>query len=822
MKLTNLQKIEDYMNRDQERICTSPSSHILIAGVAGSRKTDTMIRLGLRRHLLEKKHLLFLTQIGSVTDEIRNRIGNYLGKPIFKFGGGNHFLIEHESCTIEIANFDAWVHRQLEDCEWSLLKTMGGFHHFKAKSLLDICEQQPHLIKGFSLKNGTYADEILVDECQDFEGLKATLLISMLNICPKVRSVFAGDKMQTLFEHSLLTEHPMTLFRQLNPTLFHLTKCFRCPKSHIKFCNSLLNASLIKHGCKKLVPIIKQGIHKPFLFTHGSVTKTFEVYQLVRQLVDMLSILCQQDATIVPSDVCFLMRKSNDQRVFDFLRMELETFWSKKGYINSVIHFATQQDGYRTPIQWEFAENKSCLISIHGDKGKGHKVVFFLGLSQGSLPEECALYKPRELIFDSLLNVALTRSTKYLFIGFHFARPSSYFFPALGFLKEIAYCSWNIEKNTPKLYQKLATVTTFPPPLFDQDKRQRPILVPSLWLTSIKDVVRSFERVEDLLGYHPKIQTIVFGKRIRTCDLSSDLLTRTSNLMLWFKVNPQAFFAEIEQWKTHPILFSENDRLICLVKDYQLNRLVGSPLYRDKLKELKESAHVDLLKPLEENQGYVFSARLRPFLQQILGQFMEKNENTQIPLSLWFSLCYLFSEVYGNYCIPTDIPKEFDVSRLFSNVEGFYKLLSEELDFHIHHEMKATIFDEKKLDELGFEKETDKSVYEKGYSFGLSTESDVLDRKEKIVYLLKASPIDLAKEWILQSSVGSCIPLAKSAEMNIEKVGIVNMILGKLYVWEKPHLPWKTVLPKLLSEISLELVQLLLASNHKKLFGKTG
>lgn len=818
MQQTNsLQKIEDYMNRDQEQICTSPSPNIFIAGVAGSRKTDTMIRLGLRRNLLEKKNLLFLTQIGSVTDEIRTRIGNYIGKTIYKFGTSNHFICEHNGTSIEIANFDAWVHRQLEDCQWNLLKTMGGFHHFKSKSLLEMIEKDPECIRGFSLKNGTYADEILIDECQDFEGLKAHLIVGMLKLFPNVRSVFAGDKMQTLFEHSLLTTHPMQIFQTLNPTVFHLNRCFRCPKSHIAFSNVLLKRALVKHGCKEMTPVNKDWIHKPFLFPHGSVSKMFEVHQLVRQLVDMLDKLCEYDRSIVPSDVCFLMRKSNDQKVFDLLRVELDSFWEKRGYMNAVIHFATQHDGYRTPIQWEFAENKSCLISIHGDKGKGHKVVFFLGLSQGSIPEECAVHKEKELIYESLLNVALTRSTQYLFIGFHYARPSQYLTQFFDEIKPFCYPSWDLPPKTSKIYQKLASIVIFPKPLLFFTKiRDRPIELPSMFPCSLKDAVRNFERVEDLFGFHPKIQTVSLGKKFKIDPKWEEQIAKIAGVMLWSMIYPSQFREDIEAWASRPIVFTDNDRLICLVKDYHLNQLVGKPLFQDKLREMKETAHVDILKPLEEKDGYIFSSFLKPFLSEI--QQFRHYPLHQIPFSIWWIFTCFFQEIRGDHCWKKEpCPIELFSNSLYDNVSRLFQQLSSEVELNNCHDLKATIYEETKLQELGFSKEMDETIFQRGLSFGLEAISDVIDIKHETLYLFKASPVDLTKEWILYASLCGSLPLSKIQSIKITKISVVNVLTGKSYTWDTPKFSWKSALEKIMIGFPLEMIQLLLGVNHRKL-----
>jgi hypothetical protein len=68
-----LENIDDYIHTSQKEICISEDRYIMIKGVAGSRKTDKLIRMALRRHLQHKTNIFFLTQVGSVTDEIRAR-----------------------------------------------------------------------------------------------------------------------------------------------------------------------------------------------------------------------------------------------------------------------------------------------------------------------------------------------------------------------------------------------------------------------------------------------------------------------------------------------------------------------------------------------------------------------------------------------------------------------------------------------------------------------------------------------------------------------------------------------------------------------------
>ena len=117
-----------------------------------------------------------------------------------------------------------------------------------------------------------------------------------------------------------------------------------------------------------------------------------------------------------------------------------------------VYYMSTYGDGQHVSLDWERAEGKTVMLSIHGDKGKGHKVVFLLGLTEMSIPKEQHIYTPNEIISESLLNVGLTRSTKYLFIGFNYKCPSRYLQLHEKDLSKYAYISW---ESMPEPYKSL-------------------------------------------------------------------------------------------------------------------------------------------------------------------------------------------------------------------------------------------------------------------------------------------------------------------------------------------------------------------------------
>lgn len=808
-----LQTIEDYINTDQQCICESGANYILLEGVAGSRKTDTLVRLGLRRHLREKKNILFLTQVGSVTDEICSRVSRFLRSPIYRQGSSNHHIALSHGKTIEVANFDAWVHRQLQDQEWKHLKTMGAYHTFKAKALLPLDN-----FRGFCLKNGEYADEILVDECQDFDPTKAQLIVSLLKKVPDVRAVFCGDYMQTIFERSLEGSHPFTIFSGLEGCKkLYMQKCYRCPAGHLLFCNKILHEAMNRYKCKPLESTNSDVNNKPFLFTHGSTTKKYDIYVLVGQLCKMVEVLLEHDKSLEPQDFCFMMRKSNNQPVFDSLRVSLEKLWASRGRVNSVIHFMTQYDGYRNPIQWEHATNKSCLISIHGDKGKGHKVVFFLGLTQKSIPDECAMHKEHELLYHSLLNVALTRSTQYLMVGFHYAQPSVYLTQVP--LEKYAHVSWS-EKNI-GLYQHLASCNRFPKPDLIQSYRKLPLEVPTLNMLSIVDISRRFERPEDIFGFNPKTEITKFGKRVRSLRISEHaypILSTMCELFVMKELQPTLFLKDIEWFPQH-VFFTDDERLLSWAHDF---RLFHWTIYHQQLALLRNT-HQSIIdhdptlqkamETLAKSPTYIMhSCFNHPRFHKSMSAFMTNQETAQE----WWDIALLFFSHQKELSPGLDAPCHLFPS-LFENIRSFLRGLSTRIIFRPCHDMLATISDPKDLEELGFEQELDNHYFENGYYYGILGTSGLWDAENKILYNMKVSPIDFSMEWIMQTSFHANIP-TKKTQHPPEKMVVVNFLTGKTHSWRNTFPHPRSLLKKLMTIYSFPepLSDNLYRMNHRR------
>ena len=197
-------------------------------------------------------------------------------------------------------------------------------------------------------------------------------------------------------------------------------------------------------------------VNKPLIFTHlATSTNNTNGRFNATKVTEMIRILMQHDSSIKPNDIAIIMAKSKDNDMFNQLVETLSTMYYEMGISGDLVcYMSTAGDGRHNTLDWEHAEGKTKMLSIHGDKGKGHRVVFFLGLTERSIPKDFDVDKPSEIVPESLLNVAITRSTEYLFIGFTSSYPSRYLQSICDKLAEYAYIGYEAPKsdNIPEPY----------------------------------------------------------------------------------------------------------------------------------------------------------------------------------------------------------------------------------------------------------------------------------------------------------------------------------------------------------------------------------
>lgn len=386
--------------------------------------------------------------------EIKLRLEKYLEIKLNRRGRSNHFIGEFNGVSICISNFDAWVHVMLQQTlSYDELQSIGASFNHKVTLLLEKTASE-HL--KCLMKTRDEVGLLLLDEAQDLLSKKMKIIVNLAQKNNNLDVNIAGDYLQTLFseksnlgpdeeKENLGDAHAMNVFKRLKTyEYFNLNKCFRCPKAHVDFNNLIMKDIQKKYDIPPMESSSQDTINKPFIFTHLPASENTTARRNAEQITIMIRILMQHDSSIIPDDIAVIMFKSKGNEIFNQLENTLDELFKAMGKgENKVTYMSTAGDGRHRTLDWEFAKGKTKLLSIHGDKGKGHKVVFFLGLTENSIPREECIFKPTEIIAESLLNVGITRSTQYLFIGFTHSYPSRYLHHVNNELNQYAYLSWD-------------------------------------------------------------------------------------------------------------------------------------------------------------------------------------------------------------------------------------------------------------------------------------------------------------------------------------------------------------------------------------------
>lgn len=116
-----------------------------------------------------------------------------------------------------------------------------------------------------------------------------------------------------------------------------------------------------------------------------------------------------------PRDFLIITPFTTKNPLVNALEIAIEIYWSKK-YNNNTYkrHAVFHKSEQGNSINLSDSENATRIVSIHTSKGDGRNVVFVIGLDELSLLKFSN--EKDNLIYDSLIHVALTRMKKKLYI----------------------------------------------------------------------------------------------------------------------------------------------------------------------------------------------------------------------------------------------------------------------------------------------------------------------------------------------------------------------------------------------------------------------
>lgn len=317
---------------------------------------------------------------------------------------------------------------------------------------------------------------------------------------PVFQCIGVGDVLQSVFGHSVQQGLHMHAFNQVLAIPGCVKKqmpiCYRCPHSHLDLVNLLCREAQLSQGLGPIQAARASGSGKrPILFTHEGTVSSGQGDKVAARVIALIRALLEQVADLVPGDICIVMSKVNENTLMQNLESSLEPLFRSHGFdperggrislefmeedetsssaaaaaaashcgagagagpssggraataqrpeSKFVKYMATDGNNGRIAVNWASAKNKTAMTSVIAIKGRSSRVVFFLGLTEGAIPRKDSVYVPAELTCLSVLNVGLTRSTEYLFVGVNNSMPSRYILAKQKQLKDVALLSWD-------------------------------------------------------------------------------------------------------------------------------------------------------------------------------------------------------------------------------------------------------------------------------------------------------------------------------------------------------------------------------------------
>lgn len=804
--------------------------YVSIQSVPGSRKTDMICMIGLKIFLEKGKSVVFITQTSSVAQEIKDRCENILKEKIKRVNRSNHYIYDYGKASLAISNMDAFIHHQLTKAYPTKIYT-SNFNE-KVADLLEGLKSGH--VTNIYLKNNSVCNNILIDEVQDLDSDKTNILLGYFKL--GCRGVFVGDLLQSIFNRFEEGDHPfLKLRKHLSVEHETLDTCYRCPKGHLDFVNEMLKSAFLEYNLPPYKSFNNNITDKPLLFMHPSPRTNAKCAIIAKQVLQMIKVLMKNK--IVKDnlgEIVIICKDTNDNGIFEYLTEQLTTYYKKIGFDKAkrnksyVKHFKTKQDDGHITIDWDGWVHASKMLSIHGDKGKGHNVVFVLDFSNKKIPHEGNLCSFKEIIDRSLANVAFTRSKQVLIVGM--ASPSKYISEMQSKITDLSYNTWDDEKlpTYPELYKQLvfACKKTYDvKPKFNFVHREIPLLHPYNAQFSVTKISEEIEHIREIYSGNLEMTCKQFGCQAK---LNTSALDDGDESYL-------GLMAELIVLKTISVKHSARHIVECLkfmdnvhytLDDYLLNLSWDASL-NSKLGDFEEwkSTMNNVL------NTFVDSERVRSSLKSL--DEVQSLETTKVPLAIipkWYNnesvkngiskfidikcpprclscleywnLALLLHEVspsiYGRSLRKP--ATKFLLNKLDTNLDDVHANVEAYVDMyqalevcHLRIQMPQSITVTEKdpylLESYGFNKEIDADIFDKGYMSGIVGRSDIYNQLKSCVVDIKLSKSqDLLQKWWVQSLLYTCIhPGIQKAFFFPKSLEVVNVLQGTLFTCRIDH-----------------------------------
>jgi hypothetical protein len=252
---------------------------------------------------------------------------------------------------------------------------------------------------------------VIIDEAQDlepeyikaFESLITKTNIDVYVIGDKLQSIWGGNNIYTYMENNDLAIPVLKNNGRNHVMRFH--------NEHFKpFVNSIIDFK--KYG----LPPIEAICNKPGCLHSDEIPyqlfKTDDYDYTSDKVIEYMMVEIEKHGYL-PHNFMIIFPILKNNVLAEVLHSKIQRFWAKRLGADKHIYLHRSVEGQT--INLKESEKATRILSIHTSKGNGCEVVFLLGCTEQAL--RIFSKQSGNLVYDSLLHVAITRQKKSLYIG---------------------------------------------------------------------------------------------------------------------------------------------------------------------------------------------------------------------------------------------------------------------------------------------------------------------------------------------------------------------------------------------------------------------
>jgi len=422
---------------------------------AGCGKTFESIRLlnGDDR-FNDKNTFVYLSKLHSAKDVIFNELkyqekNNYIRSLNMNITNvGKQYLIQFENykgkqITVIIGTLDSFYFNLCKSRDIKEFDYFQGIKNNIIKGDTNIDSNNSFTYAGKYIKLSDTL--VIVDEAQDLKDDNINVFKDIINV-NSLDLYVIGDKLQSIWGENNVYNYVEMISSEINIIKdTGVNKVMRFHNSKfINFVNTLVPFN--NYGLPPVTEICDGNCRyehedsDPYHYLGNCPNiydcKENEYNPFIRKITTVMDNEIRQH-NYLPNNFMFIFPYMKGNVLAEFILEELQKYWIAKfnddDYKTQVLHKdeywknLTNIDSYRQyiylhkseenkPIDLSESEYASRILTIHASKGNGCEVVFLLGLDEKSL-RTFTRDQYTNLLYDSLLHVAITRQKKSLYIS---------------------------------------------------------------------------------------------------------------------------------------------------------------------------------------------------------------------------------------------------------------------------------------------------------------------------------------------------------------------------------------------------------------------